>query len=824
MLLMNRDLPVYDVMPQILETLERESSLVIEAPPGAGKTTAVPLELIDRPWLKGKKIVMLEPRRLAARNAAWWMARQLGEKTGERVGYSVHLDRKVSDRTIIEVVTEGVFLNRLVRDPELGDTALVIFDEFHERSLDADLALTLLKESREILREDLKIMVMSATLDAAPVAEYLGSAPVISSEGKSYPVEIRYREDRDRDLIDHTVWIIREAVREERGSILVFLPGVGEIRRVQSMLSDSLPGSIEVFPLYGNLSREEQELAIEPAEEGKRKIVLATSIAESSLTIKGIRVVIDSGLIRTPRFDPRMGMDSLETLPVSRASADQRTGRAGRLESGLCYRLWNEHKRLDPFGEPGIAVEDLCGLALVLARWGYNDYSKLTWLTRPNDSIFRGGRMLLEELGAVDRTGITGKGKQISDLPLHPRLGAMVLDGDKAGAPRKARDLAAILSERDCLRFPRDYHQTDILYRLEALTGKTPPGGSIDRNAANRIKEYSRSMGKGKKEQSTVSEITAGSLLLSAYPDRVGKRRADGTYSLSNGSQASIEEGDSLSHCDYLVIPSLGGTGSVPRISLAAALREEEILEKLGEAIREEETLDFDKEKNRFAALKMRKLGHLVLKEQKLNSIEPERFREALCRYLAQGGLNDLNWNKEATLFRNRILFLRREGFEEYPDLRDEALTENMDWLTPFLGAVNLKSRLAEIPLLDALKGLVDWTQLRQLDELAPTHLIVPSGSKIPIDYSEKEPFLRVRLQELFGLDRTPLLCGGKHQLTIHLLSPASRPIQITRDLKSFWDNTYNEVKKDLKGRYPKHYWPDNPYEAEPTNRAKRRK
>jgi len=820
---MNRDLPIYEVMPQIVKTAATSSSLVIEAPPGAGKTTAVPLEMIDQSWLKGRKIVMLEPRRLAARNAAWWMARQLGEKTGERVGYSVHLDRKVSDQTVIEVVTEGVFLNRLVRDPELSDTAMVIFDEFHERSLNADLALTLLRETREILRDDLKIMIMSATLDAAPVAAFLDDAPVITSQGKCYPVEIRYREDSGGDLMAHTVRVIKEAVAKENGSLLVFLPGVGEIKKVLSSLSNSLPEETGVFPLYGNLPGEDQERAIEPAERGKRKIVLATSIAESSLTIKGIRVVIDSGLVRSPRFNPRTGMDSLETGLLSMASADQRSGRAGRLEAGVCYRLWNEFTRLEPHAAPGITVEDLSGLTLTLTRWGYSDFKQLDWLTAPDESIFKNSRRLLEELGAIDASGLTEKGKRISNLPFHPRLGAMVLAGEDLGTRKKACDLAALLSERDCLRFPGDYYQCDIECRLEALDGKKPVGGSIDRAMVSRIREYSRSLGSAKSGCDTNRDFQAGFLLISAYPDRIGKKRDDGTYSLSNGSQASVERGDSLAQCEYLVIPALGGTGPLPRVFLAASIEEEELQEALKSSIKEEDKLIFDREKNRFSAFREQKLGHLVLKKQKINHIDKDRFGEALLLHLEREGISALNWNKETNLFRNRIMFLRREGFDSYPDLSEEALKHDLSWLTSYLSGMTLKSRLEEIPLLDALKGMVDWSLLGRMDDLAPTHLTVPSGSRIPIDYSEREPVLKVRLQELFGLDQTPLLCGGRHKLTIHLLSPASRPIQITRDLKSFWENTYNEVKKDLKGRYPKHYWPDNPYEAEPTNRAKRR-
>jgi ATP-dependent helicase HrpB len=817
---MVKTLPIYTVMPEIKETLKNHSRLVIQAPPGAGKTTVIPLELLEESWMDSRKIIMLEPRRIAARSAAYWMAKTLGETVGKRVGYSVHLDRKVSSETVIEVVTEGVFINRLLQDPELSDISLVIFDEFHERSLEADLALALIRESQDVLREDLKIIVMSATVDAEPVASYLQDCPIISSAGKCYPVDIKYCGSHDGDLISHVVSTVLHALNSEYGSILLFLPGVGEIKRVQSKLEEKLSPEILIQPLYGALPVVEQEKAIEPVEKGFRKVVLATSIAESSITIKGIRIVIDSGLIRKPRFNPKTGMDSLETMIISKASADQRTGRAGRVESGTCYRLWESHRKLDDFSEPAIITEDLCTVALTLAKWGYSKSENVHWLTRPNSEIFISSRDLLLSLGAIDSVGITEKGKRISRLPLHPRLGAMVLKGELLGIKSLAGDIAALLSEKDILGFSGDTYQSDLLYRLEALKGKHIFNGLINKHTIKRVRDYSRSLC-GKRDN--ISTEQAGSLLISAYPDRIAKNMGDGKFQLANGSNALLSQGDSLSHCKYLIIPSLGGTGRVAKIFLSAALTEEEILNNLEESLYWTEILDFDKDKGKFTGKKLLKLGHLVLKEERIGKISDDRYQHSLFEYLKIKGLGDLNWSKDTINFRNRVNFLHRQKMEGYPDLNDEFLTEDLNWLASYMGGISLKSPLKEIPLLDALKGILDWNTLKMIDSLAPTHITVPSGSRIPVDYSENEPLLKVRIQQLFGMNESPSICGGKYPLIIHLLSPASRPIQITRDLKSFWNNTYREVKKDLMGRYPRHYWPDDPYEAEATNRVKRK-
>jgi len=816
-------LPIFEIIPEIKKSLKKNPLLVLQAPPGAGKTTGVPLELLKEEWASKGKILMLEPRRIAARNAARWMAGTLEEKVGGQVGYSVHLDRKVSGKTRIEVMTEGVFLRRLLNNPELHGVSMVIFDEFHERSLEADLSLALLKETQEILREDLKILVMSATLDAGPVASFLNNAPLISSEGKSYPVEVSYCGAPDNHkLIPHVVSTIIEALRSEAGSILVFLPGVGEINRVLYSLENQLDNKkILIQALHGSLSSSEQEKAIEPAAGGTRKVVLATSIAESSITIKGIRVVIDSGLVRKPKFNPRTAMDSLETLDISIASADQRTGRAGRNEAGVCYRLWERHKKMDAFSEPSIVTEDLAALSLSLAKWGYSDIDNLQWLTKPDLHIFKSCRKLLQSLAAIDGNRITTRGEAISNLPLHPRLASMILEGGKLGVRSLACDMAAILSERDILTFPQDFHQSDLQYRMEALKGQQVYGGKCHIGRLKRIRDYSRSM-EDNKEDYTMD--LAGLLLISAYPDRIAQNRGDGLFQLANGSNAILFESDSLSHQSYLIVPNLGGTGAVPRIFMAFPLQLGEILQARKESLQWINTLEFNREKKKFSAKKLLKLDHLILKEERLSKLPEGEFQKALCNYLSFRGLSDLNWSKEALKLRDRVNFLHTHEFKGFPDFSEKTLASNLEWLIPFMSGISLKSSLDEIHLIEALKGQLDWSHLKELDSLAPTHFTVPSGSNIPIDYSKGNPILKVRIQELFGLRETPSICRGDHSLVIHLLSPASRPIQITRDLKSFWENTYREVKKDLMGRYPKHYWPENPLEAEPTNRAKRRK
>ena len=816
---MQQKLPIYNVIAEIKDLLGKNSRLVLQAPPGAGKTTCVPLELQHEEWMGNKKIIMLEPRRIAARNAAYWMARTIDGKVGEKIGYAVHLDKKVSSRTVVEVVTEGVFINRLLNDPELSDTALVIFDEFHERSLDADLALALVKESQEVLRDDLKILIMSATLDTDYISKFLGNCPIVTSEGRSYPVEINYSPPLENGLVTTVVSAVLNALDSDDGSLLVFLPGVGEIKRVQSVLKDKVQKHVLITPLYGALSRDEQERAIEPAIDGIRKVVLATSIAESSITIKGVKVVIDSGLIRRPIFNPKTGMDTLETMALSKASADQRTGRAGRIEPGVCYRLWESHKKLDDYTDPGILCEDLSSLTLTLERWGCRDIDQLQWVSKPNRSVYDHSKSLLKELGAIDGNGITDRGIQLSKMPLHPRLGSIVLQGEKISMKSLACDIAAILSERDFLTFDRDNYQSDLNCRIEALKGKSIFGAKINNSAIKRIKELSKSLFPGSRIKNTA---IAGSLLIAAYPDRIAKKISEGLFQLVNGSEAILAEVDTLYHEKYIIIPSMGGTGRIAKVFLAVPVSEDEIMDVCKNSLKKIETLDFDRDKKRFKARKEIKLGHITLKEERISNISKEDFQSALCNYLGVNGLSDLNWTKDTVKFRDRVNFLHGVNIK-YPDFSDKSLSRDFSWLTPFLGGLTIKNPIRDIPLLEALKSFFTWDILKDIDEMAPTHFAVPSGSNVPIEYSTGEPVLKVRIQELFGLIQTPSICNGARPITIHLLSPASRPIQITKDLKSFWDNTYKEVKKDLKGRYPKHYWPEDPYQAQATNRVKRK-
>ncbi|MGL1893950.1 MAG: ATP-dependent helicase HrpB [Spirochaetaceae bacterium] len=807
-------LPIYEVIPQILDELQNSNRLVLQAPPGAGKTTCVPLELLKQTWLDGKKIIMLEPRRIAARSAAYWMAKSIKEQVGNRVGYSVHLDKKVSSNTILEVVTEGVFINRLLKDPELAGIAVVIFDEFHERSLDADLSLALVKETQEVLREDLKILVMSATLDAEPVSKYLNDAPVITSLGKCFPVDVKYLGSPDYNLVSFTVNSVITALNSETGSILVFLPGVGEIKRVEKELLAKLPKDIIIQPLFGGLPRAEQERAIEAVPPGKRKVVLSTSIAESSITINGVKVVIDSGLIRKPLFNPKNGMDSLETLQISKASADQRTGRAGRVEPGVCYRLWDNFKKLDNFDTPEIENVDFSSSLLTMAKWGYTDIKDIDWLTKPNVSIFKKSLELLQMLGAIDAGGITPKGEALSKLPLHPRLGSIITTSNS----RFAANLAALLSEKDILSFQHGSSGCDIRYRLEALEGKSIISAKKNYTVLNRVKEISKSI-KTKNENYDITE-----LLITSFPDRIAKKITDGRYQMVNGSEVFLPETDSLYSSNYLIVTNSGGLGKTDKIYLAYPVLLEDILKYNRSNLKNVLDLKFIKDKNKFSAINRLKLGYITIREERTSNIQKEEFHVALLNYLQKSGLADLKWTKECLSFKDRINFLHSFNSELYPDFSDRNLTKSIEWLKFYITGITIKNRLDEIPLLEALKGFFQWNDLKRVEAEAPTHFKVPSGSNIPIDYSTGEPVLKVRLQELFGLIETPTVLNGKVPITIHLLSPASRPIQITKDLKSFWETTYTEVKKDLMGRYPKHHWPTDPYTAIPTNRVKRKK
>jgi len=839
---MNR-LPIEDVLPALEQALAAGGNALLTAPPGAGKTTVVPLALLNAPWLSGKKLLMLEPRRLAARAAAHRMASMRGEPVGAAVGYRMRLDTKIGPHTRVEVVTEGILTRLLQQDPALSVYAAILFDEFHERSLQADTGLALCLETQRLFRPDLRLLVMSATLDCGPVSDLLGHAPVISCEGRMFPVETRYLAHPLSGHLDIAVTqVIRRSLARDQGSLLVFLPGMAEIRRVERQLLDAgLGPNLMIAPLHGDLPQAAQDAAIEPAPRGTRKVVLATSIAETSLTIDGIRVVIDGGQLRAPRFDPRSGLTRLETIRVTQDSAEQRRGRAGRLEPGICYRLWTEKEQaaLAPRRPPEILDADLAPLMLDLAQCGTSDPSELSWLTMPPSGSVAQAKELLIRLGALDATGrITPHGKQMAELPLHPRLSHMLLKSVPLTLTGLACDLAALLSERDPLRGPTGTRQTDLRLRIDVLHGDRDHVGSasVDRGTIQRVKRtadvWRRQLGlhvnarlADKQEQIRQT----GLLLALAYPDRIAQRQrsGDARYLLTNGRGALFANPDPLASEPYLVIADLDAGSQWARIDLAAPLALDDIEQLYRQQIVESEAVIWDERTKSVRASRQRRLGALVLSEQALPKPDPSLMATALLDGVREAGLATLAWTPELQQWRTRVQFLRRmEGPDSaWPDLSDETLLRTLDeWLAPYLNGITTLERVQRLDLAQPLYALLTWEQQRDLDRLAPTHLTVPSGSKIRIEYDTPDlPVLAVRLQEMFGCKETPRIVDGKVAVMLHLLSPAKRPVQVTKDLASFWANAYQEVRKELRGRYPKHHWPDNPLAALPTAKTKRR-
>ncbi len=835
-------LPIDEAMPRLLAALADHRSVLLQAPPGAGKTTHVPLALLREEWLAGGKIVMLEPRRLAARAAARRMADLLGEEVGGTVGYRMRMETRVGRSTRIEVVTEGILSRMIQSDPALEGIGILIFDEFHERSLQADLGLALAHQTQSLLREDLRLLVMSATLDGEPIARLLDDAPIVTSQGRMFPVETRYLARRNEGRIEDAAAaaVLRALAEEKDGDILVFLPGAGEIRRVEDLLSRSpLPAGTLVAPLHGNLPQGAQDTAIAPSVPGRRKVVLSTSIAETSLTIEGIRIVIDAGLMRVPRFSPRAGMTRLATVRVTVSSAEQRRGRAGRLGPGVCYRLWTEGEQgaLLAQGQPEIMEADLAPLALELAEWGVSDPAELAWLTPPPAGAYTQGRDLLTRLDAIDAGGaITPHGRAMARLALHPRLAHMTLAARELGQATLACRLAALLEERDPFRSFGAPPDADVRLRMEALVtldrGNGPAsahGHEVDRGTLRRIavsaRAWERRLGLGDREEGM--EIEACGLLLAfAYPDRIAQMRPGqpGRFLLRNGQSAALPKEQTLAASAFLVAAELDGDRRESRIFLAAPIDMEEIELHFGDQIESESIVAWDDQSGTVMARRRERLGALALRDLPVADPDPELMARAYAEGIRREGLGLLPWSKGAVALRERMAFLHgADG--SWPDVSDAALLETLEsWLAPHLGGLRRKDDLARLDLHEILMALLTWEQRARLEELAPSHLTVPSGSRIPIDYSTPEaPVLAVRLQEMSGAVETPRVGGGRVPLTIHLLSPAGRPVQVTRDLANFWRTTYFDVRKDLKGRYPKHYWPDDPLQATPTNRAKPR-
>jgi len=818
MIVFDTPLPIDDALPELLTALRTQHSAVLVAPPGAGKTTRVPLALLDEPWVANKKILILEPRRLAARGAANRMASTLKEQVGERVGLRVRLGSKVSAKTQIEVITEGIFTRMILDDPELKNVAAVLFDEFHERSLDADLGLALALDAQSALRDDLRILVMSATLDGARVASLLDDAPVITSEGRAFPIETRHRpRDPQRRIEDEVTSAVLAALAQDEGSMLVFLPGQGEIRRVETLLKEKVRNSdIDIAPLYGAMDQRAQDLAVTPAAKSRRKIVLATSIAETSLTIEGVRIVIDSGLARVPRYEPDIGLTRLETVRASRASADQRRGRAGRTEPGICYRLWEEAATLslDAFSKPEMLSADLSSLVLDCAQWGVSDPTALKFLDSPPKPAITEARHDLHALHAIDKDGrITELGQQIRALPLPPRLARMVIEAGQRGAAQDAAMIAALISERGL-----GGTSTDLAHRLDQF--------KRERSArADEMKRLARGWAESVRSIAAQQELSAGAILALAYPDRIAKARgAKGAFLMANGRAAAVEPHDSLAREPFLAIAEIAGSAAQARILLAAPLTLHDIEREFGEDIVTRDEVTFDKDAASLRARRVTRLEALVLNEQMLAVPPSDENAAILAKGIASLGVTRWPFSKATKQWRDRVMFLRQTA-SDWPDLSDAQLENTAtEWLAPYL---NGKTSLAQIDaglMFEALSSQLDWQMQKRLDEDAPTHFVAPTGNAHPIDYEAEEgPVLAIRVQELFGLKEHPTLARGKWPLVLHLLSPAHRPIQITKDLPGFWKGSWASVKTEMKGRYPKHVWPDDPANAAPTARAKPR-
>jgi ATP-dependent helicase HrpB len=831
------DLPIRDVLPALGSALTRGHA-VLAAPPGSGKTTVVPLALLDAAWLRGRRIVMLEPRRLAARAAAARMAALADDEVGGLVGYQVRFDRRVSTRTRVEVLTEGILARRLQADPALDGVGLVIFDEFHERNLHADLALALCLDSVRGLREDLRLLVMSATLDPAPVAALLGDAAVVVGEGRQYPVEVRYLERPiDGPWLPVADRVVRRALAEQGGDVLVFLPGAGEIRALGDRLADLAASDVRIAPLYGDLPKEAQDAALRPRVDGGRRVVLATDIAETSLTIEGVGGVVDSGYCRRPVFDPNRGLTRLDTERISQASAAQRAGRAGRLGPGLCFRLWTEREQgtLAPRTPPEILTADLGALALGLLRWGVADPRSLAWLDPPPTAHWAQALDVLRDLGLCDGDGrLTPAGREAADLGAQPRLAYLLVVAAAHGALGLAADLAALLEERDPIRgVPGEARSADIELRLHALADHRESRRAtrgLDPAALARVERTARHWRRlaGAGEGHGGGPTGAGALLSLAYPDRIGRRRTHhgGRYLLSSGRGAALGDGDPLATAELIVVPHLDAGATEGRIHLAAAVTLAELRALHAGRLRIEDEVVWDAGAGRVRAERVERLGALVLSRRPLAAPPAEAVLVAFCAGLEAAGAEALPWDERARQFQARVAFVRRHAPEGgWPDLTDATLLASLPaWLGPWIAGMTRLDEVQRLDLLAVLHARLGWPQRQALDRLAPEGIEVPSGARKRIDYVAGDPpVLAVKLQEMFGLADTPRLCDGRVPLMLHLLSPAQRPVQVTQDLRGFWNRGYTEVRKELRGRYPKHPWPEDPWHATPTARTKSR-
>ena len=810
-------LPVTDALPALLQALERQGWAVLVAPPGAGKTTLVPLALLDAPWRGDGRILLLEPRRLAARAAARRMASLLGEDVGKTVGYAMRMDSRMSPQTRIQVVTEGLLARMILDDPELSGIAAILFDEFHERSLDGDFGLALALDVAGALRPDLRLVVMSATLDGARVAGLLGDAPVIESEGRAFPVELRHRDRRpDERIEDAVAAVVRTALAEEPGSLLAFLPGQREIERVAERLADRIPADVDIVPLYGGLEGKAQDAAIRPAPPGRRKVVLATAIAETSITIDGVRIVVDGGLARLPKYEPDTGLTRLETVRVSRAAADQRAGRAGRTEPGIAIRLWRAEQTaaLAAFAPPEILEADLSGLLLDCAAFGVAEPATLAFLDPPPAPALGEARNLLLELGAIDAQGrITAAGQAMRRLALPARLAHMVTEGAAAGSAQAAADLAVLLTERGL-----GGTGIDLDHRLSRFRADRSARADSARALARRLAGSVSVAGRDDRQ-------TAGALLLHAYPDRVARARgALGRFVLANGRGAILEETDALARASFLVVADLQGRAQNARIAAAAMVDEETVRTVLADRIVTRTESAFDPARRSVRVRRVERLGAILLSESTLPAPKGADADRAVLDAVRAHGLSLLPWEKSALALRARLAWLHRGLGEPWPDMSDDALAARLDdWLLPFLSGSPSIDAITPAALRDGLVSLVPYELQRRIDQLAPTHYGAPSGSHVPIRYEEERPVLAIRVQELFGLATHPAIADGRVPLLLELLSPAHRPIQTTLDLPGFWRGSWADVRSDMRGRYPRHVWPDDPLSATATNRAKPR-